>query len=186
MDPFVPQARHACISGSFNLCNFCTSHYLLCNHMLPAARVAFRNKTSTLIRLVVAPFLFILLVYVIDKAISSGNQSIAGNNFLSCEVHRKATLLDSLLKSVQDVFGVCASSCCQCHCSQVILQRTAWSRTLLPTPSVLLHLVRVTCIQCPHVGTSSIRPTTIRWQKPLLPAFRQTTLAELSPTARCA
>ena len=34
-------------------------------------------------RLVVAPFLFILLVYVIDKAISSGNQSIAGMSFLS-------------------------------------------------------------------------------------------------------
>ena len=68
----------------FKFGNSCTSHYLLSSHLLSAARVAFRNRTSTLIRLVVAPFLFILLVFVIDKAISTGNQSIAGMKFLSC------------------------------------------------------------------------------------------------------
>lgn len=65
------------------------------------------------------------------------------------------------------------------------LQRIAWSHTLLPMPSVLLHLVRVTYTQCPHVGTFGFRPTIIRWQKPLLLAFRQTTLAESFLTARC-
>lgn len=107
----------------FQLSSLCTSHYLLNNHKLSAARVAFRNRTSTLIRLVVAPFLFILLVYVIDKAISSGNQSIAGMESLVlqyiclaiylCILHRKdkAMLLDSFLISAQDL-GLRASLRC--------------------------------------------------------------------------
>lgn len=68
------------------LTNFCSTlccweTALLTVHMLPAARVILRNRVSTIIRLVVAPFLFILLVFVIDRAISSGNQSIVGMMF---------------------------------------------------------------------------------------------------------
>ncbi|KAL0019978.1 hypothetical protein WJX79_005180 [Trebouxia sp. C0005] len=67
------------------------------------ARVAFRNRTSTLIRLVVAPFLFILLVYVIDKAISSGNQSIAEN---SLQPHTAANAISAVAPCESDLYSV--------------------------------------------------------------------------------
>ena len=81
MDTVVSQARHVCCAYDLLLHILLLANSLLTVHMLPTARVVLRNRISTIIRLVVAPFLFILLVFVIDRAISSGNQSIAGMIF---------------------------------------------------------------------------------------------------------
>ena len=48
--------------------------YVLCFH---AGKVAIRNRRATIVRLIVAPFLFIFLVFVIEKAITSNDAQFA-------------------------------------------------------------------------------------------------------------
>lgn len=67
-----------------------------------AARVAFRNRGSTIVRLAVAPFMFILLVFVINKAISAGNQSIARNTL---QPHTSADAISAIPPCEDDLYA---------------------------------------------------------------------------------
>lgn len=53
-------------------------------------------------RLVVAPFMFILLVFVINKAISAGNQSIARNSLQS---HTTANAIGAIPPCEDDLYA---------------------------------------------------------------------------------
>ena len=99
VDSFLPQARSQNYTELHLHCQCCTS---LLTQACFAARVAFRNRGSTIVRLVVAPFLFILLVFVINKAISAGNQSIARN---SLQPHTTANAINGIPPCEDDLYA---------------------------------------------------------------------------------
>ena len=144
---------------------------LLCS----AAKVALRNRSSTIIRLVVAPFLFILLVFIIDKAITSGNQAIAGTRLNANERHGA---LQHKLQLKKQCCNCTSSIHCQCNKARVsLLQRTACRSTLLLILLVQSVHVRKTYTLDHPAGTFCTHQTMILLHKQSYRAYKQTTLA---------
>ena len=143
----------------------CSSHYrLTCSCC--AAKVAFRNKSSTIIRLIVAPFLFILLVFVIDKAITSGNRSIAGTATLPLQCFQiKRCCITATTTLELDI-----------NTKAFLVQRTACRSIRLQRLLAQSAHVRMTCTSYRPAGMSCTRQTVILWLKQLYRAYRPITL----------